>query len=113
VKLLKLTLENQGYEVVAAGGSLEALEQFKTDPNAFDLVISDMAMPHMAGDRLSQELLKIRSDIPIILCTGYSERIDENSAKAIGAKAFALKPIVMKDMLKTVQKVLDETTFAE
>ncbi len=65
-------------------------------------------MPHMAGDRLVQELMKIRPDVPIILCTGHSERIDENGAKAIGVKAFVFKPLVRKDLVTTVRKVLDE-----
>jgi len=107
VNLAKLMLERQGYKVNAASNSLEVLERFKADPGAFDLVISDMAMPHMTGDLLAQELIKIRPDIPIILCTGHSDRMDGNRAKAIGVKAFVFKPLVMKDMAKTVRKVLD------
>jgi len=104
---IKVWLKRQGYKVNAASNSLEVLERFKADPGAFDLVISDMAMPHMTGDLLAQELIKIRPDIPIILCTGHSDRMDGNRAKAIGVKAFVFKPLVMKDMAKTVRKVLD------
>jgi two-component system cell cycle sensor histidine kinase/response regulator CckA len=62
----------------------------------------------MTGDRLAAELLKIRSDIPVILCTGYSKKLSGDSAIGIGVKAIAYKPIVKADLAKTVRKVLDE-----
>ncbi len=80
---------------------------FEFDPNRFDLVITDMDMPNMSGDSLAQTLIKIRPDIPIILCTGYSDRIDKKRAEGLGIKAFAMKPIVMRDMAVIVRKVLD------
>ena len=61
--------------------SIEALELFRAAPDGFDLVITDMSMPHMAGDKLARELIRIRSHIPIILCTGYSKRISEETLK--------------------------------
>ncbi len=78
-----------------------------SDPDRFDLVITDMDMPNMSGDSLAQTLIKIRPDIPIILCTGYSDRIDKKRAKGLGIKAFVMKPIVMRDMAVIVRKVLD------
>ncbi len=81
---------------------------FKAEPDRFDLVITDMAMPHMAGDQFAQELLKIRPDISIILCTGYSERIDEVRSKDLGIKAYVMKPLVMRVIAQTIRKVLDE-----
>ncbi|MBW1737532.1 MAG: response regulator, partial [Deltaproteobacteria bacterium] len=87
--------------------SIEALELFKAKPDRFDLVITDMTMPNMTGDRLARELMKIRPDIPIILCTGFSERISEEKAKGMGIKAFAMKPLVMRDLANTVRKALD------
>ena len=67
-----------------------------------------MTMPKMTGDKLAMELMKIKLDIPIILCTGYSKKISDETAKEIGIKAFAYKPIVRADLAKTVRKVLDE-----
>ena len=81
---------------------------FRSKPNDFDLVITDMTMPNMTGDKLAIELMKIRPDIPVILCTGYSKKISDETASEIGIKAFAYKPIVKADLAKTVRKVLDE-----
>ena len=87
---------------------LDALRVFKTNPYAFDLVISDMTMPNRTGDQLARELIAIRPDIPIIICTGFSERINEEMAAAIGVKGFLMKPIVKSEMAEMVRKVLDE-----
>lgn len=70
-------------------------------------VISDVTMPRMTGDQLSKELIMIRPDIPIILCTGYSKKVSAETASEIGIKAFAHKPIVKEDLAKTVRSVLD------
>ena len=101
-------LERLGYRVTARTSSVEALELFRSKPNDFDLVITDMTMPNMTGDQLAVELMKMRSDIPVILCTGYSNKISEEIAKEIGIKAFAYKPIVNPDLAETIRKVLDE-----
>jgi PAS domain S-box-containing protein len=101
-------LEGLGYQVTVRTGSVEALELFKQKPNDFDLIITDMAMPNMPGDMLAAQLIKIRSDIPVILCTGYSTKISEHSIAAIGIKAIENKPIVKANFAKTVRKVLDE-----
>ncbi len=101
-------LEKLGYSVTISGGGIEALEMFQLDPGAFDLVISDMTMPKMTGDILAIELIKIRPDIPVILCTGYSKKISENLEKQLWIKGFLSKPVVKADMAKTVRKVLDK-----
>ena len=101
-------LERLGYQVTVRTSSVEALELFHSKPNEFDLVISDMTMPNMTGDELAMELIAFRSDIPIILCTGYSKKITDEKAAKIGIKAFAYKPIVKAELAKTVRKVLDE-----
>ncbi len=101
-------LKSLGYQVTTRTSSVEALELFRSKPNEFDLVITDMTMPNMTGDSLAIELMEIRSDIPIILCTGYSKKISDEDASGIGIKAFAYKPIVKADLAKTVRKVLDE-----
>ena len=101
-------LERLGYSVTMRTSSIEAIEIFKAKPNEFDLVITDMTMPNLTGDKLAVELMKIRPDIPVILCTGYSKKISDETASEIGIKAFAYKPVVKADLAKTVRKVLDE-----
>jgi CheY-like chemotaxis protein len=102
-------LERLGYDVTTRTSSVEALELFIAQPEKFDLVITDMTMPNMTGDELAGKLMKIRADIPVILCTGYSERISQEKAHAIGIKEFVLKPIVMSALAVTVRTVLDQS----
>ena len=102
------TLEGIGYTVSIRTSSIEALELFRSKPNDFDLVITDMTMPNMSGDKLAVELMKIRPDIPVIICTGFSKKISDDSIATIGIRAFAYKPIVKADLAKTVRKVLDD-----
>lgn len=107
-ELGKGLLERLGYKVTFRTSSLEALEVFRTGPDQFDLVITDTTMPKMRGDLLARELMNIRPGIPIILCTGFSEHVTEEKARGMGIKAFAMKPVVLKDLARTVRKVLDE-----
>jgi PAS domain S-box-containing protein len=101
-------LDNLGYFVKTETDSTAALELFKSNPHHFDLVITDMTMPEMTGEKLAVELMKIRQDIPVILCTGYSSKISDKTAADIGIKAFAYKPVSKADLANTVRKVLDE-----
>ena len=101
-------LERLGYEVTARASSIEALEAFRNHPNRFDLVITDQTMPNMTGKELAKELIAIRSNIPIILCTGFSEGIDEKMAMDLGISAFVMKPIVMQQVANIIRKVLDK-----
>ncbi|MCG7853379.1 MAG: ATP-binding protein, partial [Methanosarcinaceae archaeon] len=101
-------LESLGYKVTSRTSSVEALELFKAQPDRFDLVITDMTMPHMTGKELSAKLMKIRPDIPIILCTGFSSRINEEKVSAIGIQAFVMKPILRRTMAETIRRVLDQ-----
>jgi PAS domain S-box-containing protein len=103
----KQMLEQLGYRVVARTSSEEALATFKQDPCWFDLVISDQTMPRMTGKDLAQELVKIRKDIPIIICSGFSEIISQEQAASIGIAAFVMKPLVKKDLATIVRNVLD------
>jgi CheY-like chemotaxis protein len=105
-------LERLGYKVIAKTDSLEALEVFRSQPEAFDLVITDQAMPHMTGIKLAEELMRIRSDIPIILCTGFSEAVDGKEAKAMGIREFMMKPFSARDLAETVRRVLGEKWVA-
>jgi CheY-like chemotaxis protein len=101
-------LELLGYEVVTKISSEQALEMFRKQPDQFDLVITDMTMPHMTGDKFARELMKIRPHISVILCTGHSTLVLEEKAKDIGIRAFVMKPLVMRNLAETVRKVLDE-----
>jgi len=107
VLMEKQMLERIGYSVVSFTSSVDALEAFRADPDKFDLVITDMAMPKISGDKLASELTKIRSDIPILLCTGFSEKIPEKMAKSMGNKGLVMKPIVTKDLSARIREVLD------
>jgi PAS domain S-box-containing protein len=107
VNMSKQILESMGYSVVTRTSSIEALKYFKARPNNFDLVITDMTMPKMTGDILAAELMKVRPNIPVILCTGFSARIDEKKASAIGIRAFVSKPIIKREIAHTIRKVLD------
>jgi len=107
VKMTQQILERMGYQVNSRTSSIEALEAFAADPKKYDLVITDLAMPHMPGDVLSVELLKIRPDIPILLCTGFSERIKEEQALSIGIKGFLQKPIIKLKMAQMIRKALE------
>ena len=108
VDLGQQILERLGYKVTIRTSSVEALELFIEQPDKFDLIITDMTMPNMTGDDLAGELMNIRADIPVILCTGYSERISKERAHDLGIKEFILKPIVMRELAKTVRSVLDK-----
>ncbi|MEN6320749.1 MAG: PAS domain S-box protein [Syntrophaceae bacterium] len=99
-------LTKLGYEVTVRTSSIEALQAFRTCPERFDLVITDMTMPNMTGIQLAAEILKIRHDIPIILCTGYSEIIDEEKSNKYGIRAFLMKPISLEEIARTIRKVL-------
>ncbi|MCD4737056.1 MAG: PAS domain S-box protein, partial [Bacteroidales bacterium] len=107
ITMEKLMLERLGYQVTSRTSSIEALESFRDSPDKFNLVITDMAMPNMPGDKLAAELIRIRPDIPILLCTGFSETMSEEDAASLGIKGFLLKPIVMKDLSHKIREVLD------
>lgn len=111
VKIGTRLLSQLGYSVTARTSSVEALELFRSKPDDFDLVISDVTMPKMTGDQLSKDLMVIRPDIPIILYTGYNKRLSEKAASEIGIKAFVCKPIVKEDLAKVVRDVLDEANI--
>jgi len=107
VEIGKHTLETLGYDVTTRTSSIEALELFKTGPDKFDLVITDMTMPNMTGDILAGELIRVRSEILVILCTGYSAKVNEQQAMAMGIRAFVWKPVMRREIATTVRKVLD------
>ena len=100
-------LRGLGYEVLVRTSSVEALEAFRADPFRFDVVVTDQTMPNMTGEALARELLQLRPDVPIILCTGFSHAITPEQAKAIGIRAYLLKPLLIKDLGLALRDVLD------
>jgi signal transduction histidine kinase/ActR/RegA family two-component response regulator len=108
IDLGKNMLKKLGYRVEARTQPVKALEFFRAAPHKFDLVISDMTMPNMTGDILAMELMKIRPDIPVIICTGYSERIDDQRAQELGIKGLMMKPFTIRSLSKTVRNALDQ-----
>ena len=107
-EITKEFLEKMGYKVSLFENGIEAYKAFEKNPHQFDLTITDMTMPGMAGHKLAAELLKIRPGFPILLCTGFSENISEEKAASIGIKGFLLKPIAMQDLSQKIRKVLDK-----
>ncbi|MCD4674532.1 MAG: response regulator, partial [Desulfobacula sp.] len=95
-----------GYEVVGMTDSLAALEKFKQNPNDFDLVLTDMAMPHMTGLELSSRLIAVRPDIPIILCTGFSEGLTSQMIKDNGILDMVMKPMIASELAGTINRAL-------
>jgi PAS domain S-box-containing protein len=108
VQMGQQMLEKLGYYVITRTNSMEALELFRSDPHHFDLVVSDQTMPRMTGVQLAAELRTIRSDIPIILCTGFSEHINEENFRTLGINGFVMKPILKDDLHRKIREVLGE-----
>jgi len=108
VDVTRQTLEKLGHAVVAKTNSIDALETFQEEPEKFALVITDQVMPNMTGTELARNLISIRPDIPIILCSGFPEKVCDEELKSIGIKEFIAKPIGRQQISEIVQKVLDE-----
>jgi signal transduction histidine kinase len=106
VDMEKKLLEKLGYRVIGCTSSAEALETFARQPDQFDLVITDMTMPQMTGDRLARQILDIRPGIPVILCTGYNEMISEDKAAAMGIRKFILKPVDKEELAAGIRSAL-------
>jgi CheY-like chemotaxis protein len=100
-------LTDLGYHVTSRTGAREALALFRLDPSRFDLVITDQTMPEMTGAELAGEMLALRADMPIIMCTGFSPLVDGDIAKAAGVRAFAMKPLTKQEIATTIRRVLD------
>ena len=105
-QLGKQMLGKLGYRVDVETHPLEALEVFRTAPDRYDLVITDMTMPRMTGEALSRELMRIRPDLPIIVCTGYSERMTERRAREMGVRSLLIKPLASRDLAEAVEAAL-------
>ncbi len=106
VEITHQLLESLGYHVESMTRSPEALEAFRLKPDFFDLIITDMTMPKMNGDQLAKNILCIRPDMPIIICTGYNEIITEEKAMEIGAKALLMKPLKREYLNKKIREIM-------
>lgn len=108
IQICTETLSSLGYRVQGFTNSREAVKRFAADPDAFDLVITDMTMPEMSGEVVARKLLAIKGNLPIIVCSGYSETFHEDDAKRLGIKRYLVKPVATKDLALQVRGVLDE-----
>jgi PAS domain S-box-containing protein len=108
VTYAKDALEKFGYKVEPFSNAVQAFQEFQMHPEQFDMVITDMTMPYMTGTELAQKLIEIKPDIPIILCTGYSELVHKEKAYAMGIAGYLEKPVIMEDLIRVVRKVLSE-----
>jgi PAS domain S-box-containing protein len=108
VDVAEQMLAKLGFQVITSTSSVEALKLFQTQPDDFDLVITDLTMPNLTGDRLAAELTKIRPDVPVILCSGYSEHLTGKQLRETGIRSFLMKPLLIGDLATTVRRILDE-----
>lgn len=106
-ELEQVMLEGLGYHVTALTDSREALALFQSRPHDFDLVLTDQTMPQLTGAAMAKQILAVRPDVPIILCTGFSEALTEESAKAMGIRELVLKPILRSELSQTLRRTLD------
>jgi PAS domain S-box-containing protein len=108
VRIGERMLASLGYQVTAATSSIEALRLFRADPNSFDMVITDQTMPGLTGAALARELKAVRADIPVILCTGYTDSVDQESGRLLGVEAFLAKPINRATIAEAIRAALDD-----
>ena len=107
VRMEKKALERLGYEVTARTNSVDALELFRRSPQRFDLVISDMTMPGLSGIQLIGKIKKIRTDIPVVICSGFSDQIDEEKSREIGIRGYIMKPVIQREMAVVIRRAID------
>jgi len=103
----KQLLERLGYHVTTRTGSIEALEAFKANPDKYDFVITDMTMPNMTGIQLAREIKNIKVNIPIIICTGFSEQLTDEKCQALDIQGYAMKPVIIRELAETIRNALD------
>jgi two-component system, cell cycle sensor histidine kinase and response regulator CckA len=105
----KELLENLGYHIETRTSSYDALEAFRVQPHAYDIIITDMTMPKMNGVTLAKKIRKIRPDIPIILCSGYSNKIMSDDSTGLEFNGILMKPITLDELANMVRNILDES----
>ena len=104
--MLQELLKGLGYQVSVSNDSREALSLIEENPSFFDLLITDMTMPHLTGLELAQQAMAMRADLPVILCTGFSELINKEQSHAIGIRAYLSKPTSVRELALTVHRIL-------
>jgi PAS domain S-box-containing protein len=104
----KQMLGSLGYAVTTCGTAVAALDLFRSDPSAFDLVITDMTMPLMTGDRMALEMMGIRPDLPVVICTGFNELLTQERARELGIRALLMKPFLKNEAAEVIRQVLDQ-----
>ncbi len=107
IDLASKILGGLGYHVTAVNSSEQALKLYRERPDSYDLIITDMTMPGMTGDILIERLREIRPNVAVMLCSGYSERISRDKIKALGVRAFAMKPLMVRELAEKVRETLD------
>lgn len=107
VDIGKSMLESLGYRVVAKGSASDALETFSDNPESFDLVVTDMIMPKMTGLDLAEKIIRIRPDIPIVMCTGFGANVSEENATRHGVRDIIFKPILRRDLATAIRRALE------
>jgi CheY-like chemotaxis protein len=98
-----------GYQVEVRTSAVDAFELFRADPYRFDAVLTDMTMPNLTGLSLSKKILALRPDLPVIMCTGFSDQIDEATIRSAGIRALILKPLVLTELATHVRRLFDQT----
>jgi DNA-binding NtrC family response regulator len=111
VDIGKEKLEHLGYNVSATNSSRKALELFQAQPGQFDMLITDMMMPDMTGAELAEKFMRIRPDIPVVLCTGHSETLTATKSRIMGIREYLMKPLSIIDLAKTIRRVLDNKVY--
>jgi CheY-like chemotaxis protein len=107
VDIYKEMLERLGYSADPHTNSVAALEAFKANPDDFDLILTDLTMPLMAGNRLVNELINIKPELPVVLCSGFGPSITQDKANDLNIKAFLSKPVNTSELAQTIRSVLD------
>ena len=110
VALGKELLEEFGYEVTTSTSSLDALKAFRAAPSRYDVVVTDQTMPNLSGEALAREILRIRPDIPILLCTGFSHTMTAGKAREVGIRKFLMKPLLCRDLVLALQEAMEDVS---
>ena len=108
VRTVPIMLERLGYKTQAVSDPVEALALFREDPGAFDLVITDVTMPGMTGEKLAREMLRLRPGLPIILSTGFNETVREDEVRAMGIRDFIMKPYSSSEIAEKIRAAMKE-----
>lgn len=105
----KQMLQHLGYDVTVRTGSIDALEAFKANPDKYNIIVTDMAMPNMSGVQLARQIRNIKATIPIVICTGFSDQISDEKCQALDIQGYIMKPVVIRELAEIVRKVLDRS----